>query len=420
MAHRHCRICSGLFPGLTATLVIAVFTVLLSCRRHLERDTERYVVMISLDGFRYDYPDLYTTPVLDSIEENGVRAVSMQPSFPTKTFPNHYTLVTGLYPDHHGLVNNNFFDPELNMVYSIGNRERVEDGRFYGGEPIWITAEKQGYKTGSYFWVGSEAPAGGGRPTLWKKYDHHFPYTQRVDSVIAWLGKPSELRPHLVTWYVDQPDGWGHDLGPEDPALNTLIGSLDRLLGYFFSRLRTLDIYPNTDVIITSDHGMESISAERWINLTDYLEPAWFSQVTGSNPVYNLWIKEEYDSLVFNHTAAIPHVHTWRSEDIPERLHYGTNTRCGDLTLVADSAWSISWRDPRPGFSGGTHGYDPANRNMHAIFYACGPDFKKHYHQPVFENVDVYLLICNLLNLTPAKNDGNFDHVRDMLHDKQK
>lgn len=400
----------------TLFIFLIFLSLLFQCCDDQEKsDGERYVVMVSLDGFRYDYPELYETPILDSVERHGVRAVSMKPSFPTKTFPNHYTIATGLYPDHHGLVNNNFYDPDLDLTYSIGNRERVEDARFYGGEPIWVTAEKQDLISASYFWVGTEAAVQGVRPTYWKQYDHHFPYTQRVDSVITWLSLPGDKRPHLITWYVDQPDGWGHDLGPLNPAIGPLISGLDSLLGYFFSRLHTLDVYPDIDVIITSDHGMETISADRWINLSDYLKPEWFSHTTGGNPVWNLWIREGFDSVVFARASSIPHVQAWKPGEVPGRLHYGTHPRCGDLIIVADSAWSVTWKDPKPGKSGGTHGYDNANRNMHAIFYACGPDFKKGYRQPVFENVDIYPLICKLLNLTPAENDGNLKRVEGML-----
>ncbi|NOY36473.1 MAG: alkaline phosphatase family protein [Chlorobi bacterium] len=409
------------YPELTFSffLLIALFTILFtSCNRAPEDSADRYVVMVSLDGFRYDYPDLYATPVLDSVEKAGVRAVSLQPSFPTKTFPNHYTIATGLYPDHHGIVLNNFFDPESGMTYSIGNRQRVEDPYFYSGEPVWVTAEKQGIKAASFYWVGSETSVEGIYPTYWKKYDHQFPYTQRIDTVIAWLQLPPEKRPHLITWYIDQPDGWGHHTGPENPEIGPLISGLDSLLGYFFNKLRNLPVYHETDVIITSDHGMETISGNRWVNLTDYLNPEWFSHITGSNPVWDLWIHKEYDSLAYVKVASIPHVQVWKSGEVPERLHYGTNPRCGDLVIAADSNWSISWKNPGPGFSGGTHGYDNTNKNMHAIFYACGPDFKKGYSQPVFENVDIYPLICYLLDLIPAANDGKPERVFGMLKEE--
>jgi len=176
----------------------------------LNSQEKPYLVILSMDGFRWDYPEKVATPNLDSVAAVGVKAKSIIPSFPTKTFPNHYTMVTGLYPDHHGIVQNEFYDPESGRYYRIGDRKAVMDGTFYGGEPIWVTAEKQDVKSASYYWVGSEAEIGGVRPAYWKEYDGKVPFENRIDSVISWLRLPEEKRPHLILLYFDEPDGYGH------------------------------------------------------------------------------------------------------------------------------------------------------------------------------------------------------------------
>ncbi|MCF7802192.1 MAG: ectonucleotide pyrophosphatase/phosphodiesterase, partial [Candidatus Marinimicrobia bacterium] len=199
-----------------------------------------YVVMLSLDGFRWDYAAKVPTPNLDYIAANGVQADAMIPSFPTKTFPNHYTLATGLYPDHHGIIQNTFYANDLQAGYSIGNREAVENGAFYGGEPIWITARKQGLKTASYFWVGSEADVQGLHPDIWKIYEHNFPFESRVDSVIAWLQLPEAIRPQLIMYYFHEPDAVGHHAGPDSPETTQMVMKLDSLVGRFLNQLDQL------------------------------------------------------------------------------------------------------------------------------------------------------------------------------------
>ncbi|NQU80840.1 MAG: alkaline phosphatase family protein, partial [Bacteroidetes bacterium] len=243
------------------TLLFSVLLSILaiSCKNNHSTDPDAknnpYVVMLSLDGFRWDYPQKANTPNLDRIAEIGVRAESLRPCFPTKTFPNHYSIATGLYPGNHGIVLNNFYDSAMDVSYSLGNRESVENGDFYGGEPIWVTAENQGVITASYFWVGSEAPVKGVQPTYWKRYEHKFPFTQRVDSVIAWLSLPEEKRPHLITWYMDEPDSKGHQLGPDNPDLIPVISYLDSLVGNFMFKLNRLEIGKNVNFIVISDHG---------------------------------------------------------------------------------------------------------------------------------------------------------------------
>ena len=172
---------------LNATLFILSTFLLTSFRGDAGKPPKNYVLIVSFDAFRWDYTKIYKTPNLNKLASEGVKADRLISSFPTVTFPNHYSIATGLYPDHHGLINNTFFAPELNLMYRIGDRKAVENPAFYLGEPMWITAKKQGLKTASFFWVGSEAPVQGMQPDYWKKYDSKVTYSERIDTVIKWF-----------------------------------------------------------------------------------------------------------------------------------------------------------------------------------------------------------------------------------------
>lgn len=375
-----------------------------------------YVVMLSMDGFRWDYPERCGTPNLDKIAAGGVRAESLQPSFPSKTFANHYTMATGLYPDHHGIVENSFYDPQSGKHYSIGNRSAVEDASFYGGEPIWVTAEKQGIISASFYWVGSEAPVKGIRPTYWKRYEEGVSFTSRIDTVIYWLSLPEERRPHLVMWYMDEPDATGHDEGPLSEATCRMVTYLDSLVGIFMEKINALPIADKINIIITSDHGMGPVSHDSCLMLRNYLDFDWFEEVEGSSPNLTLKVKETYRDTAWKVLSAIPHITAWKHGEMPDSLHYGTNPRTLDFILVADSAWQFSLTD-KVRRSGGSHGFNPYNTDMHAIFYATGPAFKKGYIQPVFENTGLYPLICRILQLEPAPVDGKTGDTEGMLKD---
>ncbi len=377
-------------------------------------DTVPYVIMLSMDAFRWDYPEKAATPNLDSIQKYGVRAHSLQPAFPSKTFPNHYTMVTGLYPDHHGLVNNNFYDQTMDRSYSIGNRNAVRDGRFYGGEPIWNTARKQGIQTASYFWVASEADIQGMKPSRVKTYEHHFPFEQRIDSVIAWLQLPEAQRPHLITWYLHEPDSRGHDFGPDSKEIAEYIPYLDSLMGDFMHKINALPIANKINIIITADHGMGTISADKVIYLNEHLPAEWIIKRQGGNPVFNLKIKENYIDSAYQILQNIPHLICWKADEVPEYLNYGSNPRVLDLIITTEAYWSVLWKQRDYTF-GGTHGYDPTNKDMHAIFYAIGPAFKQGYKQASFQNVDLYNLIAKILRLEGVKNDGDFNQIKGML-----
>ncbi len=400
-------------------LLLSLVLLLGACQGNTKTETKQqpYLVVLSMDGFRWDYAGMYDTPNLDKLAQLGVRAERMIPSFPTKTFPNHYTLATGLYPDHHGIVLNGFYDPATDRYYSTGDREAVGDGTFYGGEPIWVTAEKQGVKAASLFWVGSEAEIKGVRPSIWKTYDHQMPFPPRVDTVISWLQLPEAQRPHLIMWYFHQPDSYGHRYGPESPQVAATVHNLDSLVGDFMNKLKNLPVAAQVNFVVVSDHGMGPISEDKVVLMKDYLQKDWLAELQGNNPVYVIKAADGHDEDVYGALQQIPHVQAWRSSEVPARLHYGSNPRTLDFTVVADSAWSLYWDSPGR-YMGGTHGYDNADSDMHAIFYATGPAFRKNYVQQPFENVDLYPIMCRVLQIDPAPCDGSLNQVNGMLNPK--
>ncbi|MCF6242749.1 MAG: ectonucleotide pyrophosphatase/phosphodiesterase [Bacteroidales bacterium] len=373
-----------------------------------------YLIVLSMDGFRWDYPDKVHTPNLDSIEKNGVRG-KMQPSFPTKTFPNHYTMATGLYPDNHGIVANEFWDDSLKLFYRIPDRKSVKNPAFYKGEPIWVSAEKQKLTAATLFWVGSETPIKGIQATYWKDYQHNMPFEDRIDTVISWLQLPENKRPHLIMWYLHEPDGVGHKFGPESEQTFKKVVYLDSLIGVFLQKLKNTEIADKVNLIFTSDHGMCPISTNRIIYLEDILDTADVALITGANPVYNIKVKKGKLDKVYQ-SLQIEHIKCWKSGALPPRLHYGNNPRDLDLVIVADSSWSIERKHKKFVDYNGTHGYDNANNDMYAIFYAIGPAFKKGYKQKLFINTDLYLLFAKILKLNPGKTDGNINHIKSMLN----
>ena len=385
------------------------------------------VVVLSMDGFRWDYPAIYHTPNLDRLAKAGCRAESLKPSYPTKTFPNHYAIATGLYPDHNGIVQNSFYDPKLDRVFRMGDRQAVEDSIFWEGEAIWETAEKQGVRTASYFWVGTESNERY-RPENRKIYEEGFPFKQQIDTVFSWLSLPSNERPALIMFYFDEPDKTSHDFGPVSKETEEKVKKLDRLVGVLTDVLKRIEKKSGLgiDLIILSDHGMGYIPEGQQVFLEDILDLKKIKRINGGNPVINLEPEPAYLDEVYNQLRSTPHLKVWKREELPARYHYGTHLRIPQLIVEADSAWGLEIRHKANNtghkaqgsghkYSLGMHGYDPDNRDMHGIFYADGPSFKKGFVQPAFENVHIYELLAKLLEITPAKTDGDLNVVKGML-----
>lgn len=396
---------------LTIILFASALILISGFRKDTRKPFKNYVLLVSLDAFRWDYNKIYNTPNLNKIAHDGVKADHMISSFPTVTFPNHYSIATGLYPDHHGLINNSFPANDLGLFYRTGDRAAVENPSFYGGEPMWATAERQGVRSASFFWVGSEAI----HPTYWKKYDESVTYEARIDTVIKWFGYPMEKRPELVNLYFDEPDATSHTFGPVSPQTGKIVWRLDSLIGVLRNKLSALPDAKKINLIILSDHGMAAVSPERYINIKALVPNRMIASISGGNPVYLINPAEgKKDSILYliNKSRGLK---AWDKSQLPPKWHYGTNPRIPDIVVVADSSWSIGTRPEGSSIRGGAHGYDNSNCDMYSIFYAVGPSFKKNYRFKELNNVDIYNLICKILDINPSRNDGVPAHINGIL-----
>lgn len=363
------------------------------------------VLLISLDGFRRDLLDRDHPPALTALGADGVVADAMIPSFPSLTFPNHYSIVTGLYPEHHGIVSNTFFDPAFNATFTITNGAATQD-RWWGGEPIWVTAEKQGVRSASFFWVGSEASIEGVRPSIWKKYDASVTFGARVDSVLAWTRLPPAQRPRMITLYFNEPDHTEHEQGPDSPEADAAVFQVDSAIGRLVAGLRANGMYDSVNTIVVSDHGFANISQDRYVFLTDVLDTTNVRTVD-RGPVWMGWSLVDDNEGLVRELRRLPHVQAWLKDSIPARFHFRANRRITPVVALAETGWMINVGRPVRNRNKGTHGFDNADPLMRAIFIARGPAFKSGITIPAFPNVDVYDLIAKILGLQPAPNDGS-------------
>ncbi|MCD9575999.1 ectonucleotide pyrophosphatase/phosphodiesterase [Flavobacterium soyae] len=394
---------------LTALLSLIFLSLSFILQAQSNKDT--YVVLVSMDGFRWDYQKQFNLQNLKQIAKEGVHAKSMKPSYPSKTFPNHYSIVTGLYPDHHGIINNVFYDASLNESFSLSSKAK-NDSRFYGGNPIWNVAEQQGVKAASFFWPGSDIDKR--NPSYFKNYDNKIPYGARIDTVLKWLQLPEKQRPHLVTLYFDEPDHTGHNFGPLSPENKKMVIKMDSIMGELSKKLDQLTIGKQINLIIVSDHGMADISNDKKVAVLDYLKPEWLGYKDVINPIMSLQAKPGFQDSIAKTLKKVPHIKFWKSTEVPKRLHYGTNPRVHDFVIEADKGWSLVGKESTH-INGGTHGYDNDEKDMHAIFYAKGPAFKVDKIVPTFQNVSVYPLIAHILGLQIDQVDGKLSDVKSML-----
>lgn len=378
---------------------------------------KNYTILVSLDGFRWDYPQIYHTPNLHEIAYRGVNAV-MRPSYPSSTFPNHYTLITGLTPDHHGIVNNSFWDRKKGRQYSIGDSVTRNDPDYYKGEPIWVTAAKQNVITGGLYWIGTDIPIKGMHPTYYKVWadEPRLDFSQRVDTALAWLQKPEAERPHLITLYIEEPDGAGHRSGPYGDDTRMTVQRLDSLIGVLIKGIEALPFAEKVNLIVTSDHGMTDIAPERFVAISDHLNPAWYSRIVGSNPT-SLFCEANYCDSIYNALEKVAHIRVFRKNEIPASFHYGTNENIGDLIVVADCGWQFGF-SPLP--IHGAHGFDVACTDMYVAFFAYGPDFKENYTGSLFDNTAIYSLMAILLDIEPAETDGDANQIIQFLKKTRK
>ncbi|MBR1402392.1 MAG: alkaline phosphatase family protein [Prevotella sp.] len=387
-------------------LLLACFATLLHAQSQ-----RNYTVVISLDGCRWDYPQTFDTPFFDWMASQGVES-GLLPSFPSKTFPNHYALATGLYPDHHGIIANKFLCREDGSVFSLSNPDTKFNPKFYGGEPIWITAQKQGLHTAVFYWPGSDVKVKGMYPDKYYLYDQkpQLTFDERVNGIIEELKKPEENRPQLIMAYFEQPDYNGHLYGPLSKLTRSAAMSMDSLMQRLYSGIQQLPIAGKVNFIVLSDHGMTLTEPSRQIPVKSCLKKEWLVQIEGDVPA-NIYVQPDCEDSVYNALKETDHVKVWKRKDIPAYLHYGSNENVGDIVVLPDLGWLFTDEKVT---TGGVHGYDHEYSDMQAMFRAVGPDFK-HIKHPHLRNVNVYPLLCHLLGIAQSKNDGCLDEIRDIL-----
>ena len=401
------------------------FTLAITACSHKEQATKvkAPLILISMDGFRWDYFDKTDTPSFDELIKKGTKAKALIPSFPSKTFPNHITIVTGRYPENHGIIANTMYDPIFDEKYFIGQGSNaVLDGKWYEAEPIWVTAEKQNQTAMTMFWPASEAEIMGVRPTEYFVYDGAITHNARVDQILKWLDYSPSKRPQFISTYFSHTDDIGHQFGPDSDEILKAIGEMDRTIGRLIFGLKVRGLFDKVNIMLVSDHGMVSTSSDSIIFLDDYINMNDVTMVDWT-PVAAILPKINVDSLYSKLMNAHPKMDVYKKGTAPDRLHYNTHRRIQPISAVAHENWSISTRtlfsegDKSSGYDGATHGFDPIYKSMGGILVGYGPAFKKEFKGPGVTNVHLYEMMCKLLGLVPAENDGHADSVAVFLLD---
>jgi predicted AlkP superfamily pyrophosphatase or phosphodiesterase len=381
------------------------------------------VILVSIDGFRWDYVRKYDAPTLQLLAREGVHATRMTPSFPSKTFPNHYTLVTGLRPAHHGIVGNWFYDPALAETFGMSKPASNAEARWWDeGEPVWIAAERQGVRSACFFWPGSETDHGGLRPSFFRKFEPKLNATERVDGLLAWLALPAAERPRFCTLYLDLVDTIGHKYGPDAPETGAAVHEADAAIQRLLDGLARLGLADDTNLVLVSDHGMSPCGPDKIIFLEDLMDVSKV-QVDSTGPVGGVRPKAGTVSAAELAAAirakAPPQLHVYLRDETPEQFHYRGNARIPDVVLVCDDHWNfeskVGWPKRAPTYNLGSHGWDPATANMGALFIAHGPAFRRGVELPDVDNIEVYDLLCAALGIKPAANDGTGSLARAAL-----
>lgn len=376
-------------------------------RNSIVHKDKPYVILISIDGMRHDYIEKYKAHHLEKLAQSGVKATWMIPSFPTLTFPNHYTIATGLFPSHHGVVANSFYDKKMKQAYRIRDRSAVENPKWYGGTPIWVLAEKQAMLSASYFWVGSEAPVQGTYPSYHYKYNENTSINDRIKTVVDWLNLPIEKRPHLITFYMPEVDHAGHAFGPDSKEVEQSVHYVDTVIQKLNDAVVTTGLPIN--IIIVSDHGMTSVNQSQPIAIPVEVDKDEFSIISSGTLVHlyaheSTSVKEVYRKLKRDKT----NYDVYLKKKLPRKLKYSSKNdqfnRIGDIVMLAKTPYVFHQNAsslPNPG----AHGYDSrVNKEMMAIFMAWGPNIKESKRIKPFSNVEVYPLIADILGLKITEN----------------
>lgn len=371
-----------------------------------------YVVLISWDACRYDYIDRGLTPTVQSLIKNGVRAKSLKSCFPTKTFPNHYSIVSGMYPENHGIIFNNFSDPANGDSYRMKKDDSVKQDKWYKGKPVWYSAQEQGIISGSVFWVGSEVYER--KPAFSIDYNHHMPHDDRIAMIDKWLSLPIDQRPHFLMLYFADLDDNGHKYGPDSAQLDSALVKLDNTLAKLLAVIEKKNLADSVNIILLTDHGMIETEKENGILLHEILKGYNYT-LQGYDPIFSIFANRDSLDAVYSTLKRNASGYTvyWKS-DFPSRFHFNKNHLIGDIIILADPGYYFL--NEKNSFSVGVHGYDNDIPEMQGVFVASGPDFKKNFMADTFLNIDVYALVCEILHITPEKDvDADIERVRYLL-----
>ena len=375
-----------------------------------------YVILISMDGFRWDYIYRGITPNLNKLADEGVHALSLRPSFPSKTFPNHYSIITGMYPENHGIIFNSFTNTFTGETYRIGDTISTRQSKWYKGEAFWETANRHNIKTASFFWVGSEQDVDYKRPTYFYHYNQNISFEERVNGVIKWLQLPENERPQFITLYFEEPDSKGHSFGPNSPETNKAIALVDSMLGLLIDKLKNIGMENKVNIIVVSDHGMTEISDKRIINIEEILKD-YKCKFYGMGT--SIMIDAEPDKLNEIYQALKKNEKNYRvymKDEIPEYFHFSKNPFILPIIVIAETGWTLVtneyFKRTRSYSIRGDHGFDNHHLDMHGIFIAKGPAFRSGYKTGTLWNVDVYPLLCKIFNITPNNLiDGDINRI---------
>jgi len=401
-------------------LFFSLFGSLAACTSQApKRPAYSPLILISIDGYRADYLAGGKSPALAALAASGVRAEALRPAFPTLTFPNHYTIVTGLYPDHHGIVNKRMVDPAIAIPFVYKDASTIDNPAWWGGDPLWVSVEKQGLHAATVFWPGSDVAIDGVRPEHWLHFDITLSSEARVAQALEWLDLPEPQRPAFVTIYFDEVDRTSHTFGPGSAQADAALWQVDVALAHLLEGLKQRGLADTTNLVVLSDHGQALAGADK-VEVLDRTIDLKDVDVIATGVLAGLAAKPGHEAEVERALLA-PHDHMtcWKKSAVPARLHYGSNPRIPPLLCLANDGCVINTQkfmdDPNHHISLGEHGYDNDDPAMGALFVAHGPAFKRSLVVPKFDNVDVYPLLAAILGIKPAPNDGDFSVVKPML-----
>ena len=372
--------------------------------------TQDALLLVSIDGLHPDRINPQDAPNVSRLAATGVQARWMTPSYPSLTFPNHYTIATGLRPDRHGVVHNSMWDEALG-TFRLSDRDAVGTSEWWGGEPVWVGAEKAGLPTATMFWPGSEAEVAGVRPTRWNLYDESVSAADRAATVASWLLEPETTRPRLATLYFHSVDTAAHTHGPDSPQARAALVEIDAAIGELLDRLERGGRLDHTNIILVSDHGMAPVPPGQQVSVSELvtMEQARITsigQVIQVQP--NPGFEAEVEARLLGRHA---HSECWRRDELPPRWHYGSHPRIPAIVCQMDEGWDAllpqMLEGRAQGGMRGSHGYDPALPSMRAVFIASGPAFRTGTVIGPIDNVDVYPLMVRLLGIPAAEHDGD-------------